>query len=210
MYRSSVDGKTVTLYDQTSNTAYRLTLPPDHATSAPDSTTADTPPTVAKIKDFISRLAGTVDVSGAIPDNVAGREAYTVRLAPKHDGGLVGAAELSWDAVTGTPLRAAVYAAGSPSPVLELTATDISYRTGRVVGPRRHAARRCQGRPGQAAAGRFEQGPRGAHGAGPPGPEPERSGRAGAVYAHRPRHIWSAFPARTFASSRSTIARRRW
>src|SRR5439155_9873794 len=62
--------------------------------------------------------------------NVAGRPAYTVRISPKRDGGLLGAAELAWDAVTGVPLRAAVYAAGDASPVLELEATDISY--GRV------------------------------------------------------------------------------
>ena len=48
--------------------------------------------------------------------HVAGRPAYTVRIAPKHDGGLIGAAELAWDARSGTPLRAAVYASGAPSP----------------------------------------------------------------------------------------------
>src|SRR5918912_2529542 len=66
-------------------------------------------------------------VSGAIPGTVAGRPAYTVRVGPKHDGGLLGAGELAWDALRGLPLRAAVYAQGSDSPVLELTATDIAY-----------------------------------------------------------------------------------
>ena len=42
----------------------------------------------------------------------AGQPAYTVRIAPKHDGGLLGAAELAWDAARGVPLRVAVYAAG--------------------------------------------------------------------------------------------------
>ena len=64
------------------------------------------------------------DLSAAIPSDVAGRAAYTVRVSPKDDGGLVGAAELAWDAANGVPLRAAVYAKGESSPVLELSATE--------------------------------------------------------------------------------------
>ena len=45
-----------------------------------------------------------------------GAPAYTVRISPKHDGGLTNAAELAWDAATGTPLRAAVYASGDAKP----------------------------------------------------------------------------------------------
>ena len=40
---------------------------------------------------------------------------------------MLGGAELAWDAVHGTPLRAAVYARGDSSPVLELKVTDISF-----------------------------------------------------------------------------------
>jgi hypothetical protein len=50
-----------------------------------------------------------------------------VRIAPKDDGGLLGAAELAWDAARGVPLRAAVYAQGQDEPVLELKAEDVSY-----------------------------------------------------------------------------------
>jgi hypothetical protein len=50
-----------------------------------------------------------------------------VRIAPRHDGGLVGAAELAWDAANGVPLRAAVYAQGEREPVLELEATEIDF-----------------------------------------------------------------------------------
>ncbi len=68
-----------------------------------------------------------VNVSGAIPSDVAGQPAYTVRVSPKHDGGLLGSAQVAWDAIRGVPLRLAIYARGSSSPVLELKATDISY-----------------------------------------------------------------------------------
>ena len=53
-----------------------------------------------------------------------------MRIAPKDDGGLLGAGELAWDAVKGVPLRAAVYAQDASEPVLELAATDVSF--GRV------------------------------------------------------------------------------
>jgi hypothetical protein len=73
-----------------------------------------------------------VDVAGAgtsNPGDVAGRAAYSVSVSPKHSGGLLGQAQLAWDAATGVPLRFAIYARGNPSPVLALTATSISYGT---------------------------------------------------------------------------------
>ena len=66
-------------------------------------------------------------LSGATPTSTAGEPSYTVRIAPKDDGGLLGALEMAWDAVRGVPLRAAIYAQGSDDPVLEVEATDISY-----------------------------------------------------------------------------------
>jgi hypothetical protein len=119
------DGKTVTVYDARSNTAYVATLPADPE----DAKTAEPkgPPSIARVKEGLARLAKGVDLTGPASTNVAGHEAYSVRLAPRHDGGLIGAGELAWDAATGVPLRAGIYAAGSSSPVLELAATDISY-----------------------------------------------------------------------------------
>src|SRR5205085_2205939 len=118
------DGRTVTVYDATMNTVYRADLPQDKtAANEP----ADAPPTLASIQSDLSKLAEHWIVSGAQPSSVAGRPAYTVRISPRHDGGLLGAAELAGDANTGVPLRAAVYAAGDSSPVLELEVTRISY-----------------------------------------------------------------------------------
>jgi hypothetical protein len=119
------DGKTLTVYDASSNTVYKVALP----AQTPDTgaTATDTPPTLAKIEAALTQLGSYADLSGATPDTVAGQAAYTLRLAPKHDGGLLGAVEVGWDAVQGVPLRAAIYAQGDSSPVLELTATDITY-----------------------------------------------------------------------------------
>jgi outer membrane lipoprotein-sorting protein len=120
-----VEGNRFTLYDPSQNTVYRGTLP-QHA-DKPGAAPADHVPSVADIQRRLTDLMGRADLSGATPSDVAGRAAYTVRITPKHDGGLLGGAELAWDAATGVPLRAAVYAAGDSRPVLELTATDISF-----------------------------------------------------------------------------------
>ena len=48
-------------------------------------------------------------------------------MSPKHDGGLLGSAELAWDAARGVPLKFAIYARGQDKPVIQLKVTDISY-----------------------------------------------------------------------------------
>jgi outer membrane lipoprotein-sorting protein len=114
------DGRTVSVYDATSNTVYRATLPA--ADRHPGAT-----PTLADVDRGLARLAAAWRLSGAQPTSTAGQPSYTVRIAPKDDGGLLGAAEIAWDAARGVPLRAAVYAQGESDPVLELAATDIAY-----------------------------------------------------------------------------------
>lgn len=116
------------VYDSTSNTVYEGKLPAG-TSGASDRGKAkqETIPSMSQIQSDIGRVMAHVDLSGAIPGDVAGQAAYTVRVSPKHDGGLLGAGELAWDAVRGVPLRVAVYARNDSSPVLGLKATDISY-----------------------------------------------------------------------------------
>jgi outer membrane lipoprotein-sorting protein len=121
------DGKVVTAYDASSNTVYRAKLPAEAGDSARPSHHADEKLTLDKIQRTLDELAKTWTVSGAIPTSTAGQPTYTVRISPKDDGGLLGAAEVAWDAVRGAPLRAAVYAQGQSEPVLDLEATDVSY-----------------------------------------------------------------------------------
>lgn len=118
------DGTTAWVYDAGANTVYRMKLKPD----AGEKAKADEgPPTLAKIEQKLAEIARDADLSRAIPGNIAGQPAYTVELSPKHDAGLLGGARVAWDAARGVPLRAAVYADGREDPVLELTATDITY-----------------------------------------------------------------------------------
>ena len=119
-------GDSVTVYDASSNTVYRARLPED-ADARERRHGEREKLTLAKVQRALDRLARTWTVSGAEPTSTAGRPTYTVRISPKDDGGLLGAAELAWDALRGAPLRAAVYAQGTSQPVLELKATDVSY-----------------------------------------------------------------------------------
>jgi hypothetical protein len=115
---------TLTVYDASSNTAYTMTLPERAGAATPESKPA---PTVAEISTALAKLGDYVALSGAVPSVVAGEGAYTVSGSPTQHGGLVGAADLAWDAQNGVPLRIAVFAKGSTSPALELQATDVSF-----------------------------------------------------------------------------------
>ena len=120
-----VDGNRVTVIDQGSNTVYRGTLPAQ--TRREKARTPEGPVSLARVQGAIDRLMKKAVVSGAEPSNVAGRPAYTVKLSPRNDAGLLGSVRAAWDAANGVPLRAGVYADGSSSPVLEIKATDISF-----------------------------------------------------------------------------------
>jgi outer membrane lipoprotein-sorting protein len=117
----------LTVYDVSADTVYRL----DHRAERPEQPDNHEPATLADVDRALAELGRTWSLSGAEPTSTAGRPSYTVRIAPKDDGGLLGAGKLAWDAANGVPLRAAVFAQGdTKNPVLELEATDISY--GRV------------------------------------------------------------------------------
>jgi hypothetical protein len=111
------------VYDASSNTVYKLELPA-RSQSSPDKGQA---PSLGEINSFLTKLGAHADISTATPTDVAGRPAYSVKISPKHDGGLLGNAELAWDAQHSVPLRIGIYAQGSSRPVLELAASDISY-----------------------------------------------------------------------------------
>jgi hypothetical protein len=125
-----VHGNDFWAYDPSSHTTYEGTLPSSAAHGGADNSRGV--PSVAKIQSQLRRVMQHAFLSGAIPGDIAGQAAYSVRMSPRRDGGLLGALQLGWDAVRRVPLRFAVFARGNSTPVLELTATDISY--GKVAG----------------------------------------------------------------------------
>jgi outer membrane lipoprotein-sorting protein len=120
------NGDKLSAFDASSNTVYTFTLP-KQATSGKDSTDTGAPPALSEITTFLADLSKQAAVSDAQPDNVGSQPAYTVTVSPKHDGGLLGSAQLAFDAARGIPLRIAIYAQGSSTPALALEATNVTY-----------------------------------------------------------------------------------
>ena len=120
------DGRTLVVYDVATSTAYEMQVPRHHDTHQ-SSESHHGVPSIADIQRGLDRLAGRVTLSGAIAGSIAGQPAYTVRVSPKHDGGLLGAVELAFDANHAVPLRVAVLSQGDSTPVVALSATDISF-----------------------------------------------------------------------------------
>jgi outer membrane lipoprotein-sorting protein len=118
---------TVTVYDASSNTVYRATLPADPTGSSSSGAPDSGVPALSQIDDLLAGLGAHATISAADPTNVAAQPAYSVTLSPKHDGGLLASAELAWDAATGAPLRVSIFGQGSSAPALRLEVTDISY-----------------------------------------------------------------------------------
>jgi outer membrane lipoprotein-sorting protein len=122
-----VDANRFTVYDPGTETVYRGALPARQGHDSQAEAGQGEPPSLTQVQAGIEEAMEHATLSGAIPSEVAGQPAYAVRVSPKTNGGLVGGAELAWDAANGVPLRAAVYARGESSPVLELKATEVSF-----------------------------------------------------------------------------------
>lgn len=120
------DGSKVTVYDVSKGTAYTLAVPRHKHGGAGDHP-HHAVPSVASIRKALAKLSQHVDLSGAIAGDIAGQPSYTVRVSPRHSGGLLGSVQLAWDATHGVPLRIAVYSRTDSAPVLSLQVTDISF-----------------------------------------------------------------------------------
>ena len=113
--------------DPTMHTVYEGKLPASTATKK-DTAKAHALPTVSQIQTEIGKLLSHANLSGAVPTDTGGQPTYTVTVSPKHAAGLLGEAQLAFDAAKGVPLRFAVYASGdNTNPVIELAATNVSY-----------------------------------------------------------------------------------
>ncbi len=121
-----VSGGHFWVYDPAANTVYEGTLPTS-ATPKRSNAKHEAIPSIRQIQSDLNKLAQHVNLSGATPSDLAGHATYAVSASPKHAGGLLGQAQLAWDAARGVPLRFAVYARGDSTPVLELKATQISF-----------------------------------------------------------------------------------
>ena len=115
------DGRRVRIYDARENTI--STLPFDLPKLSRDGARGG----LGSLMGDLGPLLSMWSISDATPGTTAGRPSYIVRISPRDDGALLGAAEVAWDADRGVPLRGAVYVQGESEPVLELAATEIDY-----------------------------------------------------------------------------------
>lgn len=113
-------GKRALVYDAADGTAYSAILPtvgvPQLARSGLEGAST-----------LLDSFSGDAAISKPRPIVTGGRPAYTVRIAPTHDGGLVRSASVAVDAETGTPLRLELFGVGSEAPLLEFALSDVSY-----------------------------------------------------------------------------------
>ena len=118
------------VYDGPSDTAYTFALPKSNSSKRESNGSKPEPNGIPALSDIVTRLTEArrhASISQPSPRVVAGQPAYTVRVTPTANGGLLGAAELAWDAAHAVPLRIALYARGDSAPTVELTATDIRF-----------------------------------------------------------------------------------
>jgi outer membrane lipoprotein-sorting protein len=123
----TVDHGNISIYDASTNTVYKAQTGTSSATDTTGADTAHGVPSTAEISSALTKLAQQATLSGAQPTTQAGQPTYKVDVTPKHDAGLLGQAQVAWDAATGVPLHISIAAAGSSSPVLALDVTDITY-----------------------------------------------------------------------------------
>jgi hypothetical protein len=108
------------VYDAADGTAYAAILP---ALGLPQLARSG----LAGASSLVAAISGDAALSRPQPVVTGGRPAYTVRIAPTHDGGLLRSASLAVDAETGTPLRLELFGTGQAAPLLEFALSDVSY-----------------------------------------------------------------------------------
>jgi hypothetical protein len=113
-------GNRALVYDAADGTAYSAILP---AIGVPQVAHSS----LEGASTLLDSLSGDAAISQPEPGVTGGRPAYTVRIEPTHDGGLLRSASVAVDAETGAPLRLDLYGVGRDAPLLELALSDVSY-----------------------------------------------------------------------------------
>ncbi len=113
------NGSTVWVWDSSDTTAEKL------AARQPTTTQQVADPT-ALAREALAKIDGSTAVTTDANITVAGRDAYGLVLTPKTDATLVGHIDIAVDAVTGLPLKVAVFARGASGPALDVEFTDLT------------------------------------------------------------------------------------
>jgi outer membrane lipoprotein-sorting protein len=119
-----VNGSTAWLWSSETNSATKLTVAGGlhHARS-----TGGLPTPADAARQLLSEVDASTAVTVDRAQRVAGRDAYTLVLAPRTAATTIGSVRIAVDARTGLPLDVQVIARGASSPAFESRFTSISY-----------------------------------------------------------------------------------
>jgi outer membrane lipoprotein-sorting protein len=120
-----VNAQGVWTYDSKSDTATHTALPQHGEHQSVPPTAELTPQESAQAA--LAEIDPTTTVTIDRTTRVAGRDAYTLVLAPKQTGSLISRVEIAIDAKTGVPLRTVIYAARQKTAALSVAFSSISY-----------------------------------------------------------------------------------
>ncbi|HEU4675551.1 MAG TPA: hypothetical protein VFS29_06175 [Motilibacteraceae bacterium] len=122
------DGREVWTYASATDTFAHATLPAPRPDKAPAGTGLEQLTPRALADQVLAAAGPTTEVTAGQGLRVAGRDAYTLRLAPRSPDSLVGLVSLAVDARTGAVLRLSVTARGHSEPALTVgfTSVDLS------------------------------------------------------------------------------------
>lgn len=122
------NGQDLWIYSSEQNTVvhYRLA---GHAGSAPAlPQTGVTPTPQGLARQLLAAISPTTEVTVERNVQVAGRDAYQLRLRPKAPDSLIDSAVLAVDGQTKVPLRVQVLAKGKQDPAFEVGFTQVQFR----------------------------------------------------------------------------------
>lgn len=119
------DGTTAYLWQSSSNSVVRFTLPAKSHKAMAAPTAPFTPQQAAN--EALALVGKSTHVTVASNVSVAGRAAYTLVLSPKDPRSLVGQVAVAIDASNNVPLRVQVYARGASTPAISVGFTEVSF-----------------------------------------------------------------------------------
>jgi outer membrane lipoprotein-sorting protein len=123
----TTDGKTAWAYDSAEREAVKLTLPARTNRPAKPQLRPESYDPSAVAKQFLDAIDPTTRVEVTGTEEVAGRDAYKLRLVPKTDKSTVGSVTLAIDSKNWVPLEVTVMPRTGNDPAVQLGFSSVSF-----------------------------------------------------------------------------------
>jgi outer membrane lipoprotein-sorting protein len=119
------DGTTAYLWQSSSNSVTKFTLPNKPDATQPKTVTPLTPQQAAS--QALAMVGKSTKVTVASNETVANQAAYTLVLVPKESGSLIGQVSIAIDASNNVPLQVQIYARGASAPAISVGFTQVKF-----------------------------------------------------------------------------------